>query len=282
LRFSEKLVAAQTRANSWLCVGLDTDFGKMPPRLLGHPNAVVDFNRVIIEATRDLVCAYKPNLAFYLAHGSAGIAVLAETIAAIPRELPIVLDAKFGDIESSARGYAQFAFESLKVDAVTVSPYLGADALTPFLEYADRCLFVLAHTSNPSSRDLQDALVATGTPEELPEPLYIQVARLASRLSGSAEVGLVAGATWPEQLADLREANRDAIMLVPGIGAQGGSLAQAVEYGKTASGIGPLINAARSILYASPNDDYAEAARAAAQKMKDDINQLRSKGVAHG
>ncbi len=168
MSFSDKLAAAQTRADSWLCIGLDPDPDKLPPALRGRPDGVAAFNRAIIDATRDLVCAYKPNLAFYLARGSAGIDALAQTAAAIPRDIPILLDAKFGDIDSSARGYARFAFDVLGADAVTVNPYLGADALAPFLEYENRAIFLLAHTSNPSACDLQESLVASALPEELP------------------------------------------------------------------------------------------------------------------
>ncbi len=271
--FTDELRAAQTRANSWLCVGLDTDADKIPPSAGG----VVAFNRAIIDATRDLVCAYKPNLAFYLARGSAGIDELVATVKAIPSDITIILDAKFGDIDSTARGYARFAFEVLGVDAVTVNPYLGADALAPFLDYADRAIFMLAHTSNPGASDLQDAMVATAAPEAIPEELYIHVARFARALKGKGEVGLVVGATFPEQLRDAREANPDAVFLVPGVGAQGGSLAEAVQFGGNAAGIGPIINASRSILYASGSADYAQAARVAAIKTRDEIRaQIKS------
>lgn len=271
MTFTDKLRAAQERAHSWLCVGLDTDPDQVPPALRARSDAAIAFNRAIIEATRDLVCAYKPNLAFYLARGRAGIDELAATIRAIPRDIPIVLDAKFSDIDSSARGYARFAFETLGVDAVTVNPYLGADAVAPFLQYADRAVFLLAHTSNPGARDVQDALVASETPEERPEPLFVNVARFAAKLSGKGQVGLVVGATFPEQLRDARAVNPGAVFLIPGIGAQGGSIADAAKFGQNQAGIGPIINASRSILYASVGDDYADAARAAAIKLRDEI-----------
>jgi orotidine-5'-phosphate decarboxylase len=275
MSFTDKLLAAQAHANSWLCVGLDTVAEKIPPALRGRDEAVLAFNRAIIAATSDLACAYKPNLAFYLARGGAGIDALVQTVAAIPREIPIILDAKFGDIESSARGYAYFAFDSLGADAVTVNPYLGADALAPFLECAGHAIFLLAHTSNPSAGDFQDALVATGAPEAFPEPLFVRVARFAQTLKGNADVGLVVGGTFPEQLRDARAANPTAIFLVPGIGAQGGSLAEAILYGRNAAGVGPLINASRSILYASSGTDFVDAARAATVKLRDEINLMR-------
>ena len=266
MKFTEKLRAAQARADSWLCVGLDTDTDKIPAGAGG----VVAFNRAIIAATRDLVCAYKPNLAFYLARGSAGIDDLAQTVAAIPPDLPIILDAKFGDIESSARGYARFAFETLGVDAVTVSPYLGADALAPFLEYEERAVFLLAHTSNPTARDLQEARVA---PDD--EPLYVRVVRYAKDLTSLGHIGLVVGATFPQQLQAVRATNPTAVFLVPGIGAQGGNMPEAVEFASNNAGIGPIINASRSIIYASNGDDYASAARAAAIKLRDEIRACR-------
>jgi orotidine-5'-phosphate decarboxylase len=270
LTFSEKLRAAQARHLSWLCVGLDPDPAKIPAGW-----DVVAFNRAIVEATRDLVCAYKPNLAFYLARGSKGIDELAQTFAAIPRDIPIVLDAKFGDIESSARGYARFAFTELGADAVTVSPYLGTDALAPFLEFSNRAIFLLAHTSNASAREVQDLLVAAHKLEALPEPLSIHVAHLAAELRGAGETGLVVGATFPEQLHDTRLANARAIFLIPGIGAQGGSLRDAATFGVNADGIGPLINASRAILYAARDQNFADAARIAAQQLRDDINAAR-------
>jgi orotidine-5'-phosphate decarboxylase len=275
MTFIEKLTAAQKQNHSWLCVGLDTDPQKIPAALRERPDGIVAFNRAIIAATSDLVCAYKPNLAFYLSRGAAGIDELTQTIIAIPRDIPIVLDAKFGDIESSARGYARFAFDIIGADAVTVNPYLGADALTPFLEEDAHAIFLLAHTSNPSAHDLQDALMVTGEAKEMRESLYIQVARYAANLNSQAAVGLVVGATFPEQLEQVRSANPHAVFLIPGIGAQGGSVAEAVKFGKNRAGIGPLINASRSILYASRGEDFADAARAAALRTRADINSKR-------
>jgi orotidine 5'-phosphate decarboxylase subfamily 2 len=273
--FSSKLLAAQEKAQSWLCVGLDTDPSKIPSVLRSSNDAVFAFNRAIVDATQDLVCAYKPNLAFYLAQGKAGLDALFETCAAIPREIPVILDGKFGDIESSARGYAQFAFGQLNADAVTISPYLGTDALTPFLAYADRAVFVLCHTSNPSAGDLQEALIGTGRPEALPDSLYRLVARLAAGMRGEGQVGLVVGATFPDQMGEARRANPQALFLIPGIGSQGGSLAEAVRVGSNSEGVGPIINVSRSILYASDQPDFAQAARRAAVKMRDEINAQR-------
>ena len=269
--FTDKLRSAQTRNTSWVCVGIDTDADKLP----SNARQVVAFNRAIIDATKDLVCAYKPNLGFYLMRGTQGIDELQETMAAIPSDIPIVLDAKFGDIDSTARGYARFAFDVLGADAVTVNPYLGADALKPFLDYTERAIFLLAHTSNPTAKDFQDKAIES-------EPLFIRVARYAADLEGlrnlPGRVGLVVGATFPEQLRDVRAANPHAVFLIPGVGAQGGSIRDAVAFGKNKDGIGPLINASRSILYASSGEDFADAARAAALKMRNEINIARQGG----
>lgn len=267
--FTDKLRAAQTRNNSWVCIGLDTDADKLPSNLREQKDGVVAFNRAIIDATQDLVCAYKPNLAFYLMRGSQGIDELQATVATIPHGIPIVLDAKFGDIDSTARGYARFAFDVIRADAVTVNPYLGADALKPFLEYTDRAIFLLAHTSNPTAKDFQDKSIES-------EPLFIHVARYARNLPGL--IGLVVGATFPEQLRDVRAVNPDAVFLIPGIGTQGGSVRDAVAFGKNKDGIGPLINASRSILYSSSQEDFANAARTATLKMRDEIDVIRQGG----
>jgi orotidine-5'-phosphate decarboxylase len=268
MSFSDKVRAAQDRSRSWVCLGLDPDPEKLPPAFRTREDGIADFNRAVIDATHDCVCAFKPNLAFYLSRGSKGVDMLAQTMQAIPRDIPVVLDAKFGDIESSARGYARFAFEVLGADAVTASPYLGGDALAPFIEFRDRAVFILAHTSNPGSSIFQDAADES-------EALYLRVARFAATLEGKGEVGLVVGATFPRQLRSVRAVNAGAIFLIPGIGIQSGSLAEAVEFGGNEQGIGPLINASRSILYASSGEDFAESARAAALKMRDEINRVR-------
>lgn len=272
MTFVDKLRAAQARAHSWLCVGLDTDPARIPAVLRDRKDATIEFNRAIIDATRDCVCAFKPNLAFYLAQGSEGLNVLIETIAAIPRDIPVILDAKFGDIESSASGYARFAFDLVGADAVTVNPYFGSEALTPFLGFEQRAIFVLCHTSNRAASELQEMLVASAEHDAPPEPLYVRVARSAGDLVGRAHVGLVVGATFPKELHDARLANPDAVFLVPGVGTQGGQLEGVVRAGVTRQGVGPVISASRAVLLASGGPDYAQAARAAAHKLRDEIN----------
>lgn len=269
-RFAEKLRQAQQQNESWVCIGLDPVMERLPDPLRGEASPFSAFAREIVEATADLACAYKPNLAFWFAEGSAGLTALEASIAAIPEEIPIILDAKFNDVGHTAAAYARAAFDELDVDAVTANPYLGLDGLRPFLEQPDRGVFLLARTSNPSAPDLQDQRVGE-------HPLYEHVARLAaqwdSELPGAC--GLVVGATYPEELAQLREIAPDLPFLIPGIGTQGGNLEAAVAHGPTAGGLGPVINSSRGIIYASPGPDFARAARRATLTLRDRINQIR-------
>jgi orotidine-5'-phosphate decarboxylase len=277
MMFEEKLLAAQQRNNSWVCVGLDIQLAKMPLPLQQVDDPILPFARAIIDATRDLVCAFKPNLGFYLAEGAAGIIALERLMRYIPSDTPIILDAKFGDIGSTAEQYARGAFESLGADAVTLSPYVGSDAIKPFLAYRDKGAFVLARTSNPGAGEFQSLLVGDESLHATRSMLYETVVRKAAEWhrEGPGACGLVVGATYPQELEHIRSLAPDLPFLVPGVGAQGGDLAAAVRHGPTSSGVGPVINASRSILYASGKMDFAEAARAAAIKMRDEINQIR-------
>ncbi|MDP9363878.1 MAG: orotidine-5'-phosphate decarboxylase, partial [Chloroflexota bacterium] len=201
--FGGRLAAAAARAGSLVCVGLDPDPARFPAPLRGERDAaraIVRFNAAIVEATSDLVCAYKPNLGFYAAHGAAGIAALEETRRLIPPDVPAILDCKVGDIGSTAEAYARGYFDRWGFDAVTVSPYLGADSLAPFLARDDRGVFVLCKTSNPGGGDLQDLTVRDGGGER---PLHLAVADLAATWAteAAATVGLVVGATYPAELA---------------------------------------------------------------------------------
>jgi orotidine-5'-phosphate decarboxylase len=223
------------------------------------------------------VCAFKPNLGFFLAGGAAGIIALERLIHYVPPEIPVILDAKFGDIGSSAEQYARGAFEAFHADAVTLSPYVGADAIKPFLAYADKGVFVLARTSNPGATEFQD-LIVEDEPRGAPgTPLYEAVVRKATEWhrQGPGACGVVVGATYPQELKRIRSLAPDLPFLVPGVGAQGGDLAITVQHGPTADGLGPVVNASRSILYASGRQDFAEAARTAAIKLRDEINTMR-------
>jgi orotidine-5'-phosphate decarboxylase len=268
--FKEKLRRAQHAHDSWLCVGLDPVMARLPKAAHSRADPLLAFGRAIVESTADLVSAYKPNLAFWLAEGSAGVRALRQLIRYIPDDLPVILDAKFNDVGHSARAYARAAFLILGADAVTVNPYLGIDALRPFLDSAARGAFLLARTSNPSAPEVQDVDVDG-------QALYEKVAQLAARwedeLPGAC--GLVVGATYPEELGRVRRIAPEIPFLIPGIGAQGGDLAAAVEHGPAADGLGPVINSSRGIIYASSEADFGEAARTAALRLNDRINHQR-------
>ncbi len=270
--FRERLDGAVAANGSLLCVGLDPELAKLPAALRSLPveEALTTFLHGIIAATADLVCCYKPNLAFYLAHGAAGWNVLLNLRETIPAHIPMLLDAKFGDIGSTAAMYARAAFDVVRADAVTVSPYVGGDALTPFFAREDRAAFVLCKTSNPGSGDIQDVSLASGEPVSL---------RIAARIrewgAARGNVGAVVGATYPAEMAAIRAVIPDAPILVPGIGAQGGDLEGSVRAGIDSHGAGILISASRSVLYASAGDDYADAARVEVVRLRDAINAAR-------
>jgi orotidine-5'-phosphate decarboxylase len=276
--FAGKLAAAMQRNRSLVCVGLDPDPRLVPPRVRERIDWVAYFNAGIIEATADLVCAYKPNLAFYEALGPVGMAGLRQTLARIPAAIPVVLDAKRGDIGASAARYAAALFEELGADAATVNPYMGFDAVEPFLAYRDRGVFVLCKTSNPGAADFQDLVC---TVDGVTAPLYAHVARAAVAWDRYGNVGLVVGATQPDALRTVRALAPELPLLVPGVGAQGGELAVAVREGLDRQAGGLLIAASRAILYASAGDDWQQAAREATQTLRDAINALRE-ASGHG
>jgi orotidine-5'-phosphate decarboxylase len=281
--FVEKLTAAQAANNSWVCVGLDPLLERMPAPLLEHDDPCLPFLEAIVDATADLVCAYKPNLGFYLALGSSGVIALERIIAYIPDHIPVILDAKSNDVGHTAQAYAQGAFEALGVDAVTVNPYLGEDGVAPFLAHAGKAAFVLARTSNPSARDFQDLRVSQSPSTRdagmrgLEEgALYEAIARRAVSwdevFPGSC--GLVVGATYPQELGQIRALAPNLPFLVPGIGAQGGYLEPVAHYGPTQQGLGPVVNTSRGVLYASSRGDFADAARRAADELRQQIRQM--------
>ena len=271
--FLDKLLGASRRNQSLLCVGLDPDPRLAPPSLVGEPGWVARFARGIIDATADLVCAYKPNLAFYEALGAEGWDALRETVKAVPDGIPVIADAKRGDIGNTAQAYAAALYDGLGADAATVSPYLGQDSVAPFLAYRGRTAFVLCKTSNPGSGDFQD-LVCQFEGREL--PLYQVVAQRAVGWGAEGEVGLVVGATYPRELAAIRAIAPRAPLLLPGVGAQAGDLESAVRLGVDADGERAIVNASRQVLYASRGEDWQVAARAAALALRDAINQARS------
>ncbi len=248
---------------SLLCVGLDPDPAKLPVK------DVFEFNKAIIDATADLVCAYKPNLAFYEAMGVRGLQALKKTVAYIPKNIPVIGDAKRGDIGNTAIAYARALFGYYKFDAVTLNPYLGYDSVEPFLDYKDKGVFVLCRTSNSSACDFQDLVDNFGM------KLYQSVALRAGDWNKDGNIGLVVGATYPEELKEIRKLCPDMLLLIPGIGAQGGDLESSVKYGIDTNKERAVIVAARQVLYASPDKDYAQAARQAAIELRDSINKFR-------
>jgi uridine monophosphate synthetase len=263
LTFAEKLTYAVEQNNSLLCVGLDPHPDRFPPQMMAQPDLIFAFNKTIVDATADLVCAYKPNFAFYEAQGLEGLAALRRTIEYVHEvtDVPVILDAKRGDIGSTAEAYAQAAFEVWGADAVTVNPYLGHDAVQPFTAYADRGIFLLCHTSNPGATDLQ-TLDCGG------RPLYQVVAEHAVRWGEN--VGLVIGATYPQALRAVREMAPQMWILLPGVGAQEGDLEAALAAGLDEQGSGLIVSASRSII-------YAEDPRAAAQELRNRINAARQR-----
>jgi len=269
--FTNKLNAAWKSSNSLVCVGLDPEPKKFPDRFRDAPGGIFEFNKAIVDATRDLVCAYKPQFAHYAAHGAEN--QLEHTIDYIKATAPhaiVILDSKRGDIGSTAEQYAQEAFERYGADAVTVNPYLGRDSVEPFLKHADKGVIIFCRTSNPGAKDLQDLNVGPG------KKLYQHVAQVVAKEWNTAgNCMIVVGATYPEELADIRKHTGDLPFLVPGVGAQGGDVAKVMAAGKTAAGTGLVISSSRAILYASSGDDFAEAARKAALELRDSINAHR-------
>ncbi len=266
--FNVRLEMASAANQSLVCVGLDVDPARMPLA------DVFEFNRAIIDATHDLVCAYKPNLAFYEALGLPGLKALADTIEHIRRRAPDVIilgDAKRGDIDVSAAAYARAMFQVWGFDAVTVNAWGGRDTLAPFLEDPGRGVFIWCRGSNSGSGDLQDMMVNTcaGT-----VPLYRHLAQSASEWNEQGNLALVMGATYPEQLSEVRVLCPDIPLLIPGVGSQGGGLEAAVRYGVDSRGRNAIINSSRGIIYASRGADFAQAARTEAVRLRDSINRV--------
>jgi len=268
--FVAQLEQAWQRSGSLVCVGLDPEPARFPAALRGAPDAVFEFCRSIVDATADLVCCFKPQIAHFAALRAEG--ALERLIAHVHAQhagVPVILDAKRGDIGSTAQNYASEAFDRYAADAVTVNPYLGRDSVQPFLDRTDRGVILLCRTSNPGARDVQDLDVAG-------RPLYQRVAALvAGEWNANGNCALVVGATYPRELAEVRAIAGAMPLLVPGVGAQGGDVAAVVANGKNPDGAGLIISSSRAILYAGSGDDYADAARGAARSLRDEINRYR-------
>jgi orotidine-5'-phosphate decarboxylase len=272
MTFIEKLRARWRQADSLLCVGLDPDPARFPDAFASdEEDALFAFCRDIVDATAAYACAFKPQIAYFAAHNGGELALqrLIAHINACHADVPVILDAKRGDIGSTAEQYAVEAFDRYGADAVTLNPYMGRDSAQPFLARNDRGCVFLCHTSNPGARDFQE-LLAGG------EPLYQRIARtIAGEWNADGNCALVVGATFPEELKVIRDIVGDMPLLIPGIGAQGGDVGATVRNGRTADGMGLMINSSRGILYASSGADYADAAAEAARALRDEINQYR-------
>jgi orotidine-5'-phosphate decarboxylase len=268
--FIARLYAAARRHQSLVCVGLDPEPEKFPAAVRTQPRSILEFNRRIIDATAEYACCFKPQFAHYAALGAED--QLLATIRYVHEKhpgMPVILDSKRGDIGSTAAKYARESFDRYRADAVTVNPYLGFDSVEPYLQCRDRGVVILCRTSNPGARDFQDL-------ESGGKRLYRHVAeRVAQHWNEAGNCMLVIGATYPQELAEIRAVVGDMPFLVPGVGAQGGDVAAAVQAGRTVDGFGVVLNSSRGILYASSGDDFEAAARAAARTLRDEINRYR-------
>jgi orotidine-5'-phosphate decarboxylase len=274
--FISKLEQCWQQGN-FVCVGLDSDYDRIPASVKSMGSveeALFVFNRDIIDATHDLVCAYKPNAAFYEAQGDQGFRALSSTVAYIREtypHIPVILDAKRADIGSTNLGYVQAAFDIIGVDAITVHPYLGKEALAPFLARKEKGIIVLAKTSNPGAAEFQDLLVG-----DYREPLYLVVARTVARAwNTNGNCAIVVGATYPAELEKVRAVVGDIPILIPGVGAQCGEVEATVRAGRDSRGWGMIINSSRSIIFASKGNDFAQAARKATELLRAEIDRCR-------
>jgi orotidine-5'-phosphate decarboxylase len=266
VNFVEKLNSAIKKNKSLVCVGLDTSRELIPSGM-----SVFEFNKAVIDATADLVCAYKPNIAFYEANGEEGLDALNKTVRHIPKNIPIICDAKRGDIGNTSTAYAKALFDYFNFDAVTVSPYLGLDSLEPFLKYKEKGVIIICRTSNKGAADFQSLLCQY---EGKTLPLYEIVALKASQWNTNHNIGLVVGATYPEELKNIRQSHPDMPILIPGVGAQGGDLDLAVRYGIDINKRGIIVNSSRGIIYAGKGKDFANAARHASEILRGEINKI--------
>lgn len=257
----KELFAQIQQKQSYLCVGLDTDLKRIPEHLHAFDDPIFEFNKQIIDATKDLCVAYKPNIAFYESLGSKGWDSLEKTLDYVPKEHFLIADAKRGDIGNTSRLYARAFFETLNVDAVTVAPYMGEDSVKPFLEFDNKWVILLALTSNKGSKDFQF------TQQEANQPLYEKIMRRAQEWGTPENLMFVVGATHPEKFAEIRKIAPDHFLLVPGIGAQGGDLEGVSKYGLNNYG-GLLVNSSRGIIYAGNGENFAEKAKEAAAKVQ--------------
>jgi orotidine-5'-phosphate decarboxylase len=268
----EQLFEQIKKKKSFLCIGLDTDIQKLPKHLLKSDDPLYEFNRQIIEATKEFCIAYKPNLAFYEANGPGGLISLERTMAKIPNEIFSIADAKRGDIGNTSELYARAFFNHYKFDSITVAPYMGKDSVTPFLNFNNKWVILLALTSNSGSRDFQLSDVrASGSIQE--EKLFLQVIRQSMKWANEDQLMFVVGATHPELFRQIRQVAQKNFLLVPGVGAQGGNLEEISKAGMNDQ-CGLIVNSSRQIIYASPGEDFADRAHDEAKKLQNEMEKL--------
>ena len=270
MNFLQKLKHIQLKNNSLLCIGLDTDPLQVPEFLYEWGDPQFEFNRRIIDATKDIVCAYKLNIAFYESVGEHGWYTVHQTLARIPEDIVTIGDGKRGDIPSTAERQAHLITRDCEFSGFTVSPYMGKDSVEPFLKRRDQCAFVLAVTSNEGAKDFQHLKVKG-------KPLYEHVVAKAKKWNTKKNIGLVVGATRPAELKRVRSLAPEMPILIPGVGKQKGNLESSVRYGCDKNGELAIINIGRSIIYASNGEDFAQKARAVALKYRDEMNKYREK-----
>ena len=275
MNFLDKLLASSRQQNSLLCVGLDPEPKRFPAQLqdMTVAKAVTYFCQSIIEATALYVCAFKPNLAFFEVLGPKGMYIFRDVLSAIPKHIPIIVDAKRGDLGNTSRKYATTVFDVYGCDGVTVNPFLGYDSVAPFLAFHDKGVIFLCRTSNPGARDFQDLLVQGE--EGRVRPLYEMIAQRVKSWNTAGNCGLVVGATYPQELSNVRSLCPDMPILIPGVGAQGGDLETSVVAGVDVAGEKAIITVSRAILYASEDEDYAASAANEARKLRNRINEVR-------
>ena len=263
----EELIRQIKKKNTFLCVGLDTDINKIPQHLLKYDDPIFEFNKQIIDATSDYCVAYKPNLAFYEAHGSRGLESLVKTMEYIPNDIFTIADAKRGDIGNTSGLYARAFFEQMAFDSVTVAPYMGEDSVKPFLTYPGKWVILLALTSNTGSKDFQD-LNIEGTSSKL----FEEVLKTSQQWGDTGNLMYVVGATKSEKLREIRKIVPDHFLLVPGVGAQGGNLKEVSKFGMNKD-CGLLVNSSRGIIYASSSHDFAVKAGEETKKLQQEMEQ---------
>ncbi|MDD8017661.1 MAG: orotidine-5'-phosphate decarboxylase [Bacteroidota bacterium] len=275
MSFTKRIISIQKKSNSLLCVGLDTDQKKIPSHLQSKKSGMLEFNKQIINATKDFACAYKINFAFYEALGKEGWTIVEKTRASIPSSIITIADAKRGDIGNSSAYYANAILNEMGFDSITVAPYMGKDSVQPFLQWENKGVFLLALTSNEGALDFQYKKIGK-------KRLFEEVVAQSQQWTDKQNLGFVVGATKTKDIQSVRKLAPAAPFLVPGVGTQGGNIDDVIKYGCTNDGFGVVINASRSVLYASSGKDFADVAGKETERLKNEINSYRKKYFTAG